>query len=226
MNTPGSLQWNLALIEEANEASALFAHGLRIIKATTYDYDDASPAMALLALGAEKLLKLTIGMARLDRGEPWPSKNHMQRIRHRVVVADAQARAQLDLTRGTVPYHIQARRAAIEADPVIAAELNALDRFGDQGRFYFLDSLGDDPQVQPSPRSIWAGMVSSILAADVDLSAQMNTQDGWKAGRQVINQAVYRSLFDWWEFYRAVWMTGVLGTQAKEFSSAIRLLRH
>lgn len=216
----------MALIVEANEAAALFTHGLRITKGINYDYNDAAAAMSLLAIGAEKLLKLTIGLAHLDRGEPWPSLNYMRGFRHRVTAADAAAKAQLDLTRGTVPGHIGERRRAIEADQVIGVILQALALFGDQGRFHYLDSLGEHPPTQPAPSVIWTGMATNVMTAVAARPAPSDSDAAWKLQRTQVNEVIARSLLDWWEFYRAVWMTGVLGPLAKEFSSEVRLLRH
>ena len=218
--------WNLNLTHEANDAGSLFSHGLRVTRDVSYDYTDATAAMSLLALGAEKLLKLTIGLAHLDRSEPWPSLRYMKRFRHRVAAADVEARTQIPLTRGTVPGHLQQRAADIDSDPVLGAVLLALERFGDTGRFYFLDSLGERPQTEPAPHFLWVGMVSDVIKNDAALSAKMMTAEGLREGRPEVNRTIVRSLVEWWEFYRTVWTTGAIGDQAKEFSSAIRLLHH
>jgi hypothetical protein len=42
----------------------------------TDEYTTTVPALSLLALGAEKLLKLTIGLARRDQGHAWPDKSY------------------------------------------------------------------------------------------------------------------------------------------------------
>ncbi|GGQ70220.1 hypothetical protein [Couchioplanes azureus] len=223
---PGSSHWNILLGNEANDAASLFTHGLRITRDIRADYNDAAAAMSLLALGAEKLLKLTIGLAHLNRGEPWPSRRRMVQIGHRVATADVEARAMLDLSRGTVPGHMQERATQVQNDRVLVAALEALERFADRGRFYFLDSLGENPQADTAPHFLWIGMVSAIINSDVDLSVKMNTADGWKQERPNVNGVIVTSLRDWWEFYRAAWTTGVNGALAKDLSSAIRLLSH
>jgi hypothetical protein len=182
--------------------------------------------MSLLALGAEKLLKLTIGLAHLDRDEPWPSLQQMQRIGHRIVSADAQARSMLDLNRGTAPGHLADRLEGIESDPILAVALPVLERFADKGRFYFLDSLGERPQTETAPHFMWVRLVSRLANEDPELSAKMDTPEGWKEGRPVVNQMIVVCLRDWWEFYRAVWMTGANGPLARELSAAVRLLSH
>jgi hypothetical protein len=64
--------WAMAMIQEANIAASLFSQGLTIVRAMRDDYNNAAPVMSLLALGAEKVLKLTIGLARLSAGPATP----------------------------------------------------------------------------------------------------------------------------------------------------------
>jgi hypothetical protein len=97
MATQASLQWPLALIRESNDAAALFSHGLDALHAMRHDVTDAVAVMSLLALGAEKMLKLTIGLASRDQGKGWPTTDYMRRtIGHRVLKADQIARPLLD----------------------------------------------------------------------------------------------------------------------------------
>jgi hypothetical protein len=204
----------------------LFTHGLRITRNIRTDYNDAIPAMSLLALGAEKLLKLTIGLADLDRGQSWPTLERMKKIGHRVVPADTEARSLIDLSRGTAPGYLQALYAQIQSDQVLAATLEALDRFGDQGRFYFLDSLGEKPQPEAAPHFMWMGMTSAIMDADANLLARMSTPRGWQEARPELNRVIVASLERWWEFYQAIWATGANGAKAQELSASIFLLSH
>lgn len=223
---PRSPQWNVLLGNEANDAAALFTHGLRITRDIRTDYSDAAAAMSLLALGAEKLLKLTIGLAHLDRGAQWPSLREMKRIGHEVAAADVRARTMLDLTRGTAPGHIQELSDRIVGDKVLALALQTVERFADKGRFHFLDSLGERPPSDAAPHVMWMAMVSGIMANDPELSAKMNTLGGWQEGRPIINQVIVASLTQWWDFYRAVWTTKAVGDLAAQLSSAVRLLSY
>ncbi|MFI5895703.1 hypothetical protein ACIA5D_36970 [Actinoplanes sp. NPDC051513] len=221
---PGSPRWNILLGNEANDAAALFSHGLRVTRDIRTDYSDAAAAMSLLALGAEKLLKLTIGLAYLDRGESWPSLKRMMQIGHRIVPADVEARSMLDLTRGTAPGHLQEIFARIDGDAVLASILNTLDRFADKGRFYFLDSLGESPQEETAPHFMWMGMTSATIESDPELLSKMSTPQGWQQGRPRLNRVIVASLEDWWETYRAAWTTGANGTVAQSLSAAVHLL--
>ncbi|GID29133.1 hypothetical protein [Paractinoplanes brasiliensis] len=222
MLVPGTPMWNITLDNEANDAASLFSHGLAITAGIRRDYHDAVAAMSLLALGTEKLVKLTIGIARVDRGEGWPSRRDMRNLGHGIVAADGHARATLDLSRSTAPVHLDELRRAVEADPVVTVVLAALERFGENGRFFFLDSLGDSPQQTTSPHMLWAGMVSSIMRADPQMTARMTTPEEMES-RADLNEVIVASLTGWWEFYRAAWTTGAIGENAKKYSQTLRL---
>jgi hypothetical protein len=159
MTTQASLQWPLALIRESNDAAALFSRGLDALRTMRHDYTDAVAVMSLLALGAEKMLKLTIGLAGRDQGTGWPSTDYMRwKIGHRVLYADQTARPLLDSHPGTAPGLLADLKRQVNADPVLPAALGALDRFGDAGRFYFLDVLASATQPQDAPQTLWTDM--------------------------------------------------------------------
>ena len=55
------------MVCESVDASSLFSRGLDPLRAIRSDHADAAPVKSLLALGAEKVLKLTIGLAHRDQ---------------------------------------------------------------------------------------------------------------------------------------------------------------
>jgi hypothetical protein len=72
-----------ALSREIDAASSLLRHGFAILAEYRFASRDAEPVFACLAGGAEKLLKLTFGLATLDEGGGWPSKSTMQHAGHK-----------------------------------------------------------------------------------------------------------------------------------------------
>ena len=66
-----------ALSKELDASASLLAHGVRILQIDGYSVLDAPAVLACLATGAEKLLKLTIGMMSMDANGTWPDKKTM-----------------------------------------------------------------------------------------------------------------------------------------------------
>ncbi|GAB3832548.1 hypothetical protein ACFPIJ_36350 [Dactylosporangium cerinum] len=223
MTTPVSL-WPLALIRESNDAAALFSRGLDALRAIRHDYTDAVAVMSLLALGAEKMLKLTIGLASRDQGAAWPSKDHMRRnIGHRVLKADQVARPLLDTHSGTAPGMLADLKQQVNHDPVVPQALRALDRFGDAGRFYFLDTLASANQLQDAPQTLWAEMTAAIAEGNSDLLADLASPDRYSHGRRQLNDTVTSALTRWWHLYATAWRTGAIGDEAKQYASELDL---
>jgi hypothetical protein len=204
--------WAFAMIREANDAAALFSHGVATVRGMRFDYTGAVVAMSLLAFGAEKMLKLTIGLAHLDLGRPWPDYNYMQHtIGHRVETADLAARALLNANSGTAPGDIKERMAAVDADPVLAAALSGLQRFGTNGRFYYLDQLASRNQPLPAPQTLWSEMTTQVAALQPCLLGGLASPDTYEKVRLELNELIAGSLELWWQLYVAAWGTGVIG---------------
>jgi hypothetical protein len=83
-----------ALSKELDAAASLLAYGVRILRIDGYSVLDAPAVLACLATGAEKLLKLTIGMVAVEETGTWPDKRTMaERYRHAILDLDHNARA-------------------------------------------------------------------------------------------------------------------------------------
>lgn len=212
-------------MREANNAASLFAHGLRVTRNMADDYADAVAAMSLLAIGAEKLLKLTIGIDHVGRTTRWPTGAEMKAIGHRIVPADKVACEIISRAGGTAPGHVAALLNEVEADPVLPNVLEALDRFGASGRFFFLDLLGDQPQQQLPPQMLWEQMTIEIAQSDPQLLAALSAVATYAQGRRELNAVIRTSLTRWWEAYQSAWKTGVVGKYGSRFARELDLMR-
>lgn len=223
MTRPGESVWALALMQEANDAAALFGQGLAAVGRMRSDYEDAVAVMALLALGAEKMLKLTIGLNRVEQSGTWPPKVEMIGLGHRIKEAERRARSALNTEPGTSVGWMGDLKSQVDADPVLPQVLEALHRFGDRGRFYFLDYLGEAPQPGPAPSILWQQMTTAIARRDGELLAAIAGGATAAQGRAQVNAIIGGSLRRWWELYVTAWRTGVIGEQAKQFAPEIKL---
>ncbi|MFC3990414.1 hypothetical protein [Actinoplanes siamensis] len=189
-----------------------------------HDYTDSVVAMSLLALGAEKMLKLTIGMSERDQGRDWPTKKVMrENVGHRVLKADQNARALLDAHAGTVPGLLDGMKTQVAADPVLPVVLNALDAFGDAGRFHYLDVLTGATPDDESPQTLWGELTTAMTVGDPALLADIKSTENYERGRQRLNKEITDSLTRWWELYIAAWRTGAIGDEAKRYAHELAL---
>jgi hypothetical protein len=71
-----------ALSQEIDAAGTLLRHGHAILAQYRFAARDAEAVFVCLGGGAEKLLKLTLGLIQLDVDGMWPTKATMQRHSH------------------------------------------------------------------------------------------------------------------------------------------------
>jgi hypothetical protein len=224
VSTPEERLKFAALIHETADASALFSHGLESLRTMRDDFNSAAAVMSLLALGAEKMVKLTIGLGRVHRSQSWPSVTFMRyKVGHRVRVGDRKARAFVTPPSTVIPGHVEDTAALVDADEVLALTLKALDRFGDEGRFYYLDVLAEATQPDPSPADLWGDAVQEIFRRRKELPALIGVADTYEQGRRAVNIAIVDSLLRWWSLYCSAWQTGVVGDEAKRLAGELKI---
>jgi hypothetical protein len=95
----------------------------------------------------------------------------------------------------------------------------ALTRYGDRGRFYDLDALGESPQTEESPVELWERLEGEVFRANPQ------SLDDWIAvGRAApLNASIEKSLRAWWELSWRAWTHGVIGARAESLGWQIRL---
>jgi hypothetical protein len=121
-----------ALSKELDAAASLLAHGVRILQSDGYSVLDAPAVLACLAIGAEKLLKLTIGMVAIEETGFWPNKKTMaERYRHAILALDRHARAAITrrIDNSGAPGYIRELLSSVQNDVVIGPVLEALDNY-------------------------------------------------------------------------------------------------
>ncbi|MEV6851936.1 hypothetical protein [Actinoplanes sp. NPDC051411] len=224
MTTQQNIARAAAMIRECNDAASLFSRGLEAARAIRSDYADAVVVMSLLALGSEKMLKLTIGFAALDRGDPWPRKKYMRdEVGHQVKIADQRARLLLDLHAGTARGWLDDLKKAVAQNPVVPAVIESLNMFGDGGRFYFLDVLAETPQPGDSPQSLWTDLTSAIATRDPALLIDLGSVERADRARLRLNETIVDAMTAWWGLYVAAWRTGAVGQEAQRHAHELAL---
>lgn len=215
-----------ALAREADDAAGTFSHGLALLRRLHTSARDSAAVFALLAIGAEKMLKLAIGLTAIEDSGPWPSKHHMQnQLGHRIALLDRTARHNLTRrhSHGTAPGHMSSTLHTLDNDALLSPMLAALDSYATGGRFFNLDTLAASPQQQPSPAEQWELVLNDILANDPDTLTKIAAPDTYEQGRQALNRPIADSLQRWWQTHQRGWTTGTLGRRAQTWASSLDL---
>lgn len=216
----------MALIEEMDSARNLLNYGERVIRTAAFIETTRDPILTMLSIGAEKLLKLALGLSILDESGAWPSQATMKNeFRHGTKLMDAALRERLRVGIVGREYesYIAGLLGAVESDLIWPAILDALDTYGRSGRFYNLDMLGEQPQSWDSPIGYWDSIESAALASDAELNARYHAalasgdQPEFDEFLSALNAKIADSLHRWWEMIAVLGRHGVLGETGKVF---------
>jgi hypothetical protein len=210
-----------AISNEIDAVTSLVRHGLRALEEYRFAAHDAERVFALLAGGAEKLLKLSIGFhGRATRGR-WEST---RRRKHEIVRLDERTREIIreGVSSGDVVPHVGRLLDAVDQDANIDQILRTLQRYAMSGRYYNLDDLGDTPQPEDSPAQMWEELHQELFVAHPSLSHE-DSPEGWEAERRALNEAIAGSLRRWYEMIEQAWRCGAFGTDAARWAGQLRL---
>ena len=185
-------QQAFALISETTSTRNLLAYGVRVVRAGAFIETTRDPILTMLSIGVEKIYKLTLGLAALDRDHSWPTKAHMTANGHKLADMHEAVIEELHVRTADKSDYVRGLLTQVRADPVIPPLIAALDMYGRMGRFYYLDLLGDDPQKWEGPDGYWERIEAAAIT-EPELAAAYAT-----ATTDVSNNQV------WDRFYRAL----------------------
>ena len=185
-----------ALIAEMTSTRNLLAYGVRVVRTGAFIDTTRDPILTMLSIGVEKLYKLTLGLAALDRDRSWPTKTRMKANGHKLADMHEAVIAELQVRTAGKSDYVRGLLAAVQADPVIPPLIAALDMYGRMGRFYYLDLLGDDPQQWESPDGYWqrieaAALIEPELAATYATAmADVSNSQAWDRFYTSLNERI------------------------------------
>lgn len=159
-------QQRFALLAEMTSTRNLLSYGIRVIRTGAFIDTTRDPILTMLSIGVEKLYKLTLGLIVLDRDHKWPTKSEMLEQGHKLVLMHATVIKELRLRSADSSQFVRGLLGEVENDPVVEPIIEALDIYGRMGRFYYLDELGDAPQLV-SPEQAWQKIEQAALADPV-----------------------------------------------------------
>lgn len=201
----------LALDAECTNAVNLARTGLNLLREMKYSVNGIPAVFSCLALGSEKLLKLTYGVSEQAKGGSWPSLDTMKKFRHSVWALDTAGRNAV-LKNSHLATHVPVVRGwidRVEENPWIDQFLKILSDYGAGGRFHDLDLLagqGVDPEKAPSEQ--WISLESAVLEG-------VPYSEDFEERAREMRRRVDEAFRDWWTMYSRAWIHGVFGEDAK-----------
>jgi hypothetical protein len=219
----------LNLIQESDSAKHLLAYGVRAVRTAAFIETTRDPIMTMLSIGVEKLLKLALGLLHVEARGVWlPATVLKNEYRHDLVKMDTLLRRAIDanIDRATHRSFVDNALSAVDADPVWPSLVAALDRYGREGRFYYLDALADNPQREESPQVFWEATERAALDTEPELRdlftrmlSDFSLSDEFYCR---LNERVADSLQRWWDLVAMAGVQGVIGARGKAWGHEIR----
>jgi hypothetical protein len=216
----------LALMREIDSAASLLASGTELLGRLGEDVHDPSPVLATLAIGAEKLLKLNIGLYSLETSGRWPTAAVMQdrdRYHHNIARMYAETMRNVKVRLQEAPAApgwkaLASSYDVVASDALLGLVMSCLDRYAKMGRFYNLDQLSGKVDLDPSPHELWNQLELTAAAQDSALWESIGTAEYGTVGAPGIRRAIRRSISRWWSLNQRAWNLGVLGRRAQMWS--------
>lgn len=201
------------LIVEASSTKNLLRDAIAAVRAMKYQTLGGDAVFALASHGVEKLLKLTIGIDRLRRGDSWPTVTEMRQEHGHHLVEMAEVVDQILVAAADRPY-LSGLLDARRHDPLWGKVIGALDRYATAGRFHGLDNLaGKNLEEDLNPHAMWQMLevdAMSLVPSLVDFSAYGDNDRVDEAVAQVRNH-VATSVERWWATIAQFHIIGALG---------------
>ena len=220
LDQPGAM----AFLAEVTSARNLLAYGVRSTRTAAFTSTTLDPILTMLSIGVEKLYKLTLGVARLDREGAWPCVEEMKRWGHNLVRMHDEVMSELhQRTMDKSPY-VRGLVTAVGLDPVIPPLLGALDAYGQMGRFYYLDLLGGQGQAGLRPDEAWdrvTAVARSNSAAESLETRLIDDNNAWREYRGAINERIAGAIEGIWTTIVTCGRSGVLGDTGTYFGFEI-----
>ena len=213
----------LPLLYEVESAASLLSGGVTLLWRADAGQHEPSPIFATLAAGAEKLLKLSIGLLAVTETGEWPPLGDMQRRGHGILAMHVETlnglrrRLRDPMTSGTAALTLTTLRQDVIDDPVLTLTLRSLSAFANDDGCHNLDRLAAKDGIGPSPKQRWDDLERGIQTENHELRRTLGRELD-TVGRPGPNRAIGTSVVRWWWLHLQAWNTGVLGPTAQQWS--------
>lgn len=214
---------SFALLSEMSSTRNLLAYGIRTVRTAAFVETTRDPIFTMLSIGVEKLYKLTLGLVDLDRDGRWPSKPQMKSYGHNLIEMHFAVFEELRARTAEKSEYVRGLLSAVEGDFVVKPLIAALGRYGQSGRFYYLDLLGDAPQDWESPESHWQQIEDAVML-EPEIKALFNeamksasNNELWDSLHRSINERIALAIERLWEMIAVSGRSHALGEAGTQF---------
>jgi hypothetical protein len=211
-------------MDELTATKQLLDHADELLGEVRFLDRDSHTVTAVLASGAEKMLKLTYGLLITHLEGTWPGKA-IKGYSHRIGDLDIECRRVL-LTReamATNPGVVLEAREALDSDPWLPGILEIVHRYADAGRFFNLDFLNGVEHREPSPRELWQQLdYETWEASGALVPSSPRDDETFEVNERRRAEAWQTSLRRWREFYYQCWVQNMCGPDARRYAFEIR----
>lgn len=223
MITNLSRDQTFALISEMSSTRNLLAYGIRAMRTAAFVETTRDPIFTMLSIGVEKLYKLTLGLVDLERDGKWPSKAQMKSHGHNLVDMHDAVFDELRKRTADKSEYVRGLFSSVEDDLVVKPLIAALGRYGQSGRFYYLDVLGDAPQEWESPEEHWQHIEDAVMLEpeikDLFNVAMNSISDNelWDSFHRSLHERIALAIERLWEMIAVSGRNHALGEAGTQF---------
>lgn len=194
---------SMALLNEAQSVQNLLRDGYDAIEKLRHPLLHADAVFTLASIGVEKLMKITLGLIHLRDNGAWPSKRTMKAWGHGISAMDHLVTQALhdSTARATHTPYVETLLAEFRADAFWPLLMATLNRYGQSGRFFYLDHLADGkPDEWEPPIEYWHRLESSVTDAHPEILTMIASPDQATADKGYRTLSAYsaKSLERWW----------------------------
>ena len=110
---------------------------------------------------------------------------------------------------------------AVDHDPIWLKAATAMNAYGSQGRFYWLDALSGSPQLDDTPAGYWEKVFNTARDASPELTALFH--QAFKSNEAHVeymlrlNHAAADSIEQWWAMVTMAGTQGVFGERGRNW---------
>ena len=210
---------SMALLNEAQSAQNLLRDTVGAIVRLRHPIVHGDSVFTLGSIGVEKLMKIVLGLVHLRGSGTWPTVKVMKSWGHGVLDMDALVASTLEANMAAATHrpYVEKLVKAHQADqhwPLLSA---VFDRYGQSGRFYYLDHLArGQPDKWEAPVEFWNRLELCITDGQPNILTMIAGEQGEaERGYARLSLVSATSLDKWWFIIHRAAIQGCFGERGK-----------